>query len=139
VIEDKQSLVAIHDGVRPFVQKQVIEKSFEIAKDKGNAITVIKLKDSIRQKTYAENTKSVDRNDFYLVQTPQTFHTSLIFEAYQQENINHLTDDASVLENYGHPINVIEGSYENIKITTPEDMLVANAFYENLKYHHKKI
>ncbi len=135
-ISDEKSLVAIHDGVRPLIEVKTIEKSFEKAQKDGNAITVISLKDSIRQKINKENTnetksetKSVNRDDFYLVQTPQTFQTKSIKEAYQAKNIEHLTDDASVLENIGGKIFVIEGSYQNIKITTPEDLVIANAFF----------
>lgn len=128
-ITNDESLVAIHDGVRPLITINTIEKSFEEAKKNGNAIVVVSPKDSIRQKTNDNNTKSVNRNDFYLVQTPQTFQTHLIKKAYQSDNINHLTDDASVLENIGKKIFLIEGDYQNIKITTPEDLIVAEALF----------
>ncbi|TAG91615.1 MAG: 2-C-methyl-D-erythritol 4-phosphate cytidylyltransferase, partial [Bacteroidetes bacterium] len=74
-------------------------------------------------------TKTMNRDDFYLVQTPQTFQTKLIQKAYQTKNIEHLTDDASVLENFGEKIYTIEGNYQNIKITTPEDLIIANVLF----------
>jgi 2-C-methyl-D-erythritol 4-phosphate cytidylyltransferase len=127
-IEDKEnSLVAIHDGVRPLVNLEIIEKSFVVAQEKGNAITAVKPKDSLRQ-NFENTTKTVNREEFYLVQTPQTFQTNIIWKAYQQEILDNFTDDASVLESKNNTIYLIEGSYQNIKITTPEDLLIAEAF-----------
>jgi 2-C-methyl-D-erythritol 4-phosphate cytidylyltransferase len=129
MISNKKSLVAIHDGVRPFVTPKIIEESFAVAKQKGSAITCIPLKDSIR--LVEENgTKALDRQQYRLVQTPQTFATQQILQAYQTPNIQHLTDDASVWEASGRQVTLIHGSYENIKITTPEDMKLAQALLE---------
>jgi 2-C-methyl-D-erythritol 4-phosphate cytidylyltransferase len=129
MISNKKSLVAIHDGVRPFVTPKIIEESFAVAKQKGSAITCIPLKDSIR--LVEENgTKALDRQQYRLVQTPQTFATQQILQAYQTPNIEHLTDDASVWEASGRQVTLMLGSYENIKITTPEDMKIANALLE---------
>lgn len=128
-IPNEPSLVAIHDGVRPFVHLSIIRNSFEVALKKGNAVVTVPLKDSIRQITENGN-QSLDRNQFRLIQTPQTFQTQLIKKAYKQQNINHLTDDASVAENMGLEIHLIEGDYQNIKITTPEDLIVAKAFLD---------
>lgn len=120
---NNDDLVAIHDGVRPFINKEIILHSFEIASQKGNAVAAVRLKDSIRKVELLSN-KNVNRDNYYLIQTPQTFKAQLIKEAYAlQEHIN-FTDDASVLETNGYAINLIPGDYKNIKITTPEDLII---------------
>jgi len=124
------SIVAIHDGVRPFVSTQTINTCYEIAKEKGNAIAAIALKDSIREVNNGSNF-SRNRKFYRLIQTPQTFNTHLIQEAYQSEEKSFFTDDASVFEHAGHNINLVEGSYRNIKITTPEDLLFAGVLLES--------
>ncbi|MCE7994197.1 MAG: 2-C-methyl-D-erythritol 4-phosphate cytidylyltransferase [Roseivirga sp.] len=119
-------LVAIHDGVRPLVSDQIILNSFAIAEQKGNAIAAIPLKDSIRWSNGIDN-KVVNRNDYQLIQTPQTFQIALIKKAFDTAYDSGFTDDASVLEATGATINLIEGDYSNIKITTPEDLIVAES------------
>lgn len=119
-------LVAIHDGVRPLVSEDIIGASFRLAAVHQSAVAAVRLKDSIRM-TDQDNTKAVDRSRFRLIQTPQTFDIDLIKRAYQIKEDPSLTDDASVAEKSGHVISLFEGSYENIKITTPEDLIVAEA------------
>ena len=121
-----EGLVAIHDGVRPLVSEDIIGASFRLAAVHGSAVAAVRLKESIRM-TDQDNTKAMDRSRFRLVQTPQTFQVSLIKQAYQIKEDASLTDDASVAERAGHVISLFEGSYENIKITTPEDLIVAEA------------
>jgi 2-C-methyl-D-erythritol 4-phosphate cytidylyltransferase len=123
-------LVAIHDGVRPFISKEIITLSFETAAQKGNAVAAVRLKDSIRKVELLGN-KNVNRDNYYLIQTPQTFKAQLIKEAYAAQDHINFTDDASVLESNGYAINLIAGDYKNIKITTPEDLLVGEAFLIN--------
>jgi 2-C-methyl-D-erythritol 4-phosphate cytidylyltransferase len=115
-------LVAIHDGVRPFVDPSVIEKSFEEAAASGSAIAVIPLKDSIRKVTNDGESFFQERQFFRLVQTPQTFQVGKIKEAFLVEELEHFTDDATVYEYQGWQVNLIAGNLENIKITSPEDM-----------------
>jgi 2-C-methyl-D-erythritol 4-phosphate cytidylyltransferase len=119
-------LVAIHDGVRPLVSEDIIGASFRLAAVHQSAVAAVRLKDSIRM-TDQDNTKAMDRSRFRLIQTPQTFDIDLIKKAYQTKEDASLTDDASVAEKSGHVISLFEGSYENIKITTPEDLIVAEA------------
>lgn len=119
-------LVAIHDGVRPLVTPEIIGASFRLAAEKGTAIAAVPLKDSIRV-TGDDATRSVDRSKYHLIQTPQTFDLELIRAAYQQPEDPGFTDDASVAEKAGHAVTLFEGSYENIKITTVEDLAVAEA------------
>ena len=130
-IHDLNGLVAIHDGVRPFVSKEIIENSFEVAEELGNAIVSVSMKDSIRM-VEGEKSVAVDRSAYSIIQTPQTFKVSLIKKAFKVPELLSFTDDASVLEHYGEKINLIEGSYKNIKITTPEDMLLAEAIISHL-------
>ncbi|MDJ1468110.1 2-C-methyl-D-erythritol 4-phosphate cytidylyltransferase [Xanthocytophaga flava] len=122
IIDNLESMVAIHDGVRPFVPIGVIQRSFQVAKEKGSAVAAVSLKDSIRQVLSDGTTQSVNRADFRLIQTPQTFQTSLIKKAFEVPESELFTDDASVAEAAGHKISLIEGDYRNIKITTPEDL-----------------
>jgi 2-C-methyl-D-erythritol 4-phosphate cytidylyltransferase len=119
-------LVAIHDGVRPLVSENIIGASFRLAAVHQSAIAAVRLKESIRI-TDQDNTKAVDRSRFRLIQTPQTFKVSIIKEAYEMKEDLSLTDDASVAERAGHTISLFEGSYENIKITTSEDLIIAEA------------
>jgi 2-C-methyl-D-erythritol 4-phosphate cytidylyltransferase len=124
-----EGLVAIHDGVRPLVSEDIIGASFRLAAIHKCAIAAVRLKESIRM-TDQDNTKAVDRSRFRLIQTPQTFDVSLIKKAYEQKEEISFTDDASVAERAGNIISLFEGSYENIKITTQEDLIVAKALME---------
>ena len=124
-IED-DGLVAIHDGVRPLVSEDIIAASFRLAGIHQSAIAAMPLKESIRMMDH-DNTRAVDRSKYRLIQTPQTFKVSLIKKAYEMQEDLSLTDDASVAENSGHVISLFEGSYENIKITTTEDLVIADA------------
>jgi 2-C-methyl-D-erythritol 4-phosphate cytidylyltransferase len=121
-----EGLVAIHDGVRPLVSKELIAASFRLAAVHGCAVASVRLKESIRE-TNQDSTRSVDRSKYRLIQTPQTFDLQLIRNAYQIKDDPGLTDDASVAERAGHSISLFEGSFENIKITTPEDLVIAEA------------
>ena len=119
-------LVAIHDGVRPLVNQEIIATSFRLAAVHQSAIAAVPLKESIRLMD-GDNSKAVDRSKYRLIQTPQTFRVSLIREAYEMQEDLNLTDDASVAENSGHVISLFQGNYENIKITTTEDLIIAEA------------
>jgi 2-C-methyl-D-erythritol 4-phosphate cytidylyltransferase len=123
-IKENSGLVAIHDGVRPLVDSSIINDSFEIAKHHGSAIAAIPLKSSIRQITDS-GSKALDRQNYRIVQTPQTFKVELIKKAYQIEELPTFTDDASVWEAAGFQVTLFEGSEKNIKITTIHDLLVA--------------
>ncbi|WPP52570.1 2-C-methyl-D-erythritol 4-phosphate cytidylyltransferase [Catalinimonas niigatensis] len=130
-IDAEEGLVAIHDGVRPLVSPQIIATAYQVAEEKGNAVASVPLKDSIRWSKDTDN-RAVDRSEYCLIQTPQTFKLLLIKEAYRMLRDKNMTDDASVLEARGVKINLIEGDYRNIKITTREDLRVAEALWEPL-------
>lgn len=120
-------LVAVHDGVRPFISTKTIRETYQAAAEHGAAIVAVSPKDSIRELT-AEGSKAVPRTNYKLVQTPQCFKAALLRRAYEQPETSDFTDDASVVEKLGAKTELVEGSYRNIKITTPEDMPLAEAF-----------
>jgi 2-C-methyl-D-erythritol 4-phosphate cytidylyltransferase len=119
-------LVAIHDGVRPLVSVDTIQASFRFAEKHQCAVAAMPLKESIRLLDN-DSSKAMDRSHFRLIQTPQTFQVSLIKNAYTVKEDAALTDDASVAERAGHSIFLFEGSYRNLKITTEEDLVIAEA------------
>lgn len=123
----ENALVAIHDGVRPCITPKIIEATFDMAAKKGNGIAAVRPKDSIRLIDDEDN-HSVNRDYYRLVQTPQTFQSALIKRAYAQSPHGDFTDDAGVLEAAGSAIHLVDGDYRNIKVTTPEDLIVAEVF-----------
>ncbi len=127
----EDSLVAIHDGVRPFVSIDTIKRCFDSAEKLGNAIPVISPADSLRMIT-SQGSKPVSRMHVRQVQTPQVFRSGLIKQAYLQEFRQEFTDDATVLERMGETINLVEGNRENIKITNPEDLLISEALFKTV-------
>ena len=124
---DEEGIVFIHDGVRPLVSEQTIQNCYETTLGKGNALPVVPVTESVR---FVDDTGNiaVGRSKYFLVQTPQTFKVGLIQKAYQQNFSDRFTDDASVLENLGETIHLVEGNRENIKITYPEDLIIAKSF-----------
>ena len=122
--------VAIHDGVRPFVNKSTWKNCLNAMKNHHAVIPVTNLKESIRQ-IFDLESKSVPRDSFKLVQTPQFFELKIIQTAYQQEFTTEFTDDASVVEKLGQKITLVEGNEENIKITTPFDLIIAKSLIQN--------
>jgi len=122
-------LVAIHDGVRPLVTIDTIKRCFETAEKMGNAIPVIPPSDTLRMITETGNSP-ISRLNVRQVQTPQVFSTDLIKKAYLQDYLPEFTDDATVLEKTGVKINLVEGNRENIKITNPEDLIIARSLYD---------
>jgi 2-C-methyl-D-erythritol 4-phosphate cytidylyltransferase len=123
-------LVAIHDGVRPLVNEDIIAASFRLAAVHGSAVAAVRLKESIRS-TDKDGTHALDRSQYRLIQTPQTFKVDLIRKAYSIAEDPALTDDASVAEKSGHKISLFEGSYSNVKITTREDLALAESLIKS--------
>ncbi len=122
--DDTDAVIAVHDAVRPLTSDRIINESYKYAAEYGNAITAVKSRDSVRQ-LKNNISRSLLREEVYLVQTPQTFQSSQIKKAYLQRYNAKFTDDASVVEETGITIHLIEGSYQNIKITFPEDIAIA--------------
>ena len=126
VPDDAEGVVGVHDGVRPFPSIEVIRNCFETARTAKAVIPVIPVVETIRHLD-GEGSVTVPRGDYRLVQTPQTFDIQLLKAANRQPYNDGFTDDASVVESYGHQITLVEGNRENIKITTPYDIVVAEA------------
>ena len=123
------AIVAIHDGVRPLVSKETISRCFDAAAKFGAAIPTMDSIESIRF-VDANGSKSVDRNAYKMVQTPQVFDAELLKKAYEQEFSVLFTDDASVVEAMGIAVQLVDGNRENIKITTEFDLIVAERLLE---------
>ena len=124
-------LVAIHDGVRPFVSIDTIKRCFDTAEKFGNAIPSVSPAESLRIIT-EQGSLPVNRLHVKQIQTPQVFKAELIKNAYLQEYRHEFTDDATVLEKTGEKINLIEGNRENIKITNPEDLIISAALLQSI-------
>ncbi|MDI7259254.1 MAG: 2-C-methyl-D-erythritol 4-phosphate cytidylyltransferase [Thermodesulfobacteriota bacterium] len=124
-------IIVIHDGVRPFVTKEMIEESIRSASRFGAVVTAIPVKDTIKM-AHPDGTvlKTLERESLYQAQTPQTFQAPMIKEAYLRATEDGFigTDDASLVERLGMKVHILPGSYANIKITTPEDLILANLF-----------
>lgn len=116
--------VGVHDAVRPFVSKETIERLCEYIKTHAAVIPVVGLKESLRKKTFV-GTEAVDRSQYMNVQTPQCFHAPLLKSAYELPFNETVTDDASLVEQLGVAIQTVLGNDENIKITTPVDLVLA--------------
>ena len=127
VPDDAQGVVGVHDGVRPFPSIEVIQRCYETAHTAKAVIPVIPIVETVRELTGTGSMSSitVPRDKYRLVQTPQTFDIQLLKAANRQLYNDGFTDDASVVESYGHAITLVEGNRENIKITTPYDIKIA--------------
>jgi 2-C-methyl-D-erythritol 4-phosphate cytidylyltransferase len=119
-------IVFVHDGARPLASKALILRCLDGATKQGTAIPVIKVAESMRR-VDGDTSVMVDREQMRLVQTPQTFRTNLIIPAFEQQYQSGFTDEASVYEAFGGSVHLVEGERMNIKVTTPEDMIIAEA------------
>ena len=124
VPDDAQGVVGVHDGVRPFPSIEVIKNCYETARTAKAVIPVIPVVETVRQLD-GDSSLTVPRDQYRLVQTPQTFDIQLLKAANRQPYNDGFTDDASVVEAFGHKITLVEGNRENIKITTPYDLKIA--------------
>jgi 2-C-methyl-D-erythritol 4-phosphate cytidylyltransferase len=124
VPDDAEGVVGVHDGVRPFPSIEVIKNCYETARTAKAVIPVIPVVETVRH-LEGDSSVTVPRGDYRLVQTPQTFDIQLLKAANRQPYNDGFTDDASVVESYGHAITLVEGNRENIKITTPYDLKIA--------------
>lgn len=140
--DSRCTLIGVHDGVRPFVSTEVISNCYSTAQQHGTAIPVIDVFETVRHIERYENcdekteqtlanaqSVTVPRSEYKLVQTPQVFDAQLLRQAYNQPFSDMFTDDASVVEAYGHSITLVEGNRENIKITTPYDIKLAEVTF----------
>lgn len=125
LVEGEEGLVGVHDGVRPFVSREVIADCFNAAAEKEAVIPVIDVVETVRHIKADGKSETVARDEYKLVQTPQVFTVKLLKQAYAQEYTPFFTDDASVVEAMGQEVALVKGNRENIKLTTPFDLKVA--------------
>ena len=125
IAKDCKGGVGIHDGVRPFVSTEVIRRCYDIARQTGAAIPVLPVTDTLRKVGDTDKAYNVLRSNYRIVQTPQVFDIQLAHEAFDQPYSDAFTDDASVVESIGKEVTMVEGNRENIKLTTPFDLKIA--------------
>lgn len=128
---DNHAIVFVHDGVRCLVTPELIRRCGTAAIEYGNAVPAIAATDTIRVETPSGN-EFIDRNKAYMIQTPQTFFSNDIKNAFEQEYLESFTDEANVVEKTGVKIYLVEGEQNNIKITRPLDLLIAENILDNL-------
>lgn len=128
----ENSIVFVHDGVRCLVSKDLIQRCYEQAVVKGSAIPAVAATDSIRIATDENNSTVADRTKVRIIQTPQTFKSEIIVPAFNQTYNDVFTDEATVVEAFGTSIFLIEGDYNNIKVTRPVDLVIAEKILEEL-------
>jgi 2-C-methyl-D-erythritol 4-phosphate cytidylyltransferase len=128
---NETSIIFVHDGVRSLVSKTLIQQCFEQAVEKGSAIPAVAATDSIRQVNGDENSVA-NRNNIRIIQTPQTFKSDILLPAFNQGYEDKFTDEATVVEAFGTKVFLCEGDYNNIKITRPIDLLVAENILSQL-------
>lgn len=136
LINDKTCIVLIHDGVRPFIEKDLVESTIKGLKDFDGVVLGIPVKDTIKEVEEGIVRRTLERNYLWAIQTPQVFVFKKLSEAYEMSLKDgfYSTDDSSLLERYGGKIKVIMGSYKNIKITTPEDIIFAEYLVSKDKF-----
>ncbi|MEO1450140.1 MAG: 2-C-methyl-D-erythritol 4-phosphate cytidylyltransferase [Bacteroidota bacterium] len=120
-----ETLVAIQDGVRPFISLAMLDDAYDKSADHGAAVACVPVKASLRYQQADGTTVAVDRSEYWEVQTPQTFRLDLIVDAFKKRPHDNFTDDASLYQAMGGKVVLSDGSYDNIKVTTPEDLFVA--------------
>ncbi|WP_342433840.1 2-C-methyl-D-erythritol 4-phosphate cytidylyltransferase [Neobacillus sp. FSL H8-0543] len=130
-----EGIILVHDGARPFIRKKHIHQLIETAEQTGAAIIGVPAKDTM--KTVRNNlvVDTVERSSLWAVQTPQAFRIPILYKAYEQAEKEKFigTDDSSLVERIGHPVAMVEGDYDNIKLTTPEDLYFAEAILNKRK------
>ena len=129
LLKSSGDIIGIHDGVRPLVSKKTIKKCYDISKSNGNAVPCVPIVDSLRVVKNGKN-QMINRSKYFKVQTPQVFKRSIILKGFEQDFSEEFTDDASVVEKTGETIQLVEGNVENIKITKPFDLKIAEVFLE---------
>ena len=134
-------IIMIHDGVRPFVTERILRDSVEAARRCGGAVAALHPKDTIKLTDYPDIIETLDRRRLVQAQTPQTFRAKIIRDAYRRaaERGVFSTDDAALVEQAGGTVVVVEGDWRNIKITSPEDLLIAEAFWHDEHSHRSRL
>ena len=123
----ENSIIGVHDAVRPLASSDTIRRAYQSAMENGSGVPITDMVESIR-KVEGDKNQPLDRSMYKIVQTPQCFQSHLIQSAYNQSISSNSTDDASLVEEFGHQITLVEGNVENIKITTPKDIILLKEF-----------
>ena len=128
-LDRSSEIVLVHDAVRPFINDELIRNLIDAVNEYGAAITAVPVKDTVKRAGGSSVMETVPRENLWLAQTPQAFKTQLLIEAYENAGKKGIrgTDDASLVEAMGLDVRIVMGSYENIKITTPDDLIFAEA------------
>ena len=130
VVDEENSIIFVHDAVRPFVSNSLIHRCLSFATETGSAVPVTPCKDSVRILT-PEGNEALERSNIKLVQTPQAFHARILLPAFKIDYKDRFTDEATVVEAYGLKVSLVEGEEMNIKITNPADLLLAASFLKD--------
>ena len=128
LVSSTPALVGVHDAVRPFVTLETLEAAYQQAESAGNAVACVPVKSSMRKKTESGSV-AIDRSSYFHVQTPQVFWLETLLDYYRRRPGDAFTDDAGLAEAMGAEIHITSGGYDNIKITTPEDLAIAEIIY----------
>jgi 2-C-methyl-D-erythritol 4-phosphate cytidylyltransferase len=125
------SIVVVHDGVRPLISPRLIAQSIEAAQKSGAAVVAVLARDTVKRAAAGKKVQTLPREEIWLAQTPQTFQFPLLMKAYQKAHQDEIlgTDDAFLVERLGYPVTLVMGDHSNIKITTPEDLVLAEALF----------
>ncbi|QPC48013.1 2-C-methyl-D-erythritol 4-phosphate cytidylyltransferase [Mangrovibacillus cuniculi] len=136
----EDTLVLVHDGARPFITREVIAKVVQKANDNGAAIVGVPVKDTIKRIQSSVVQETIDRSSLWQIQTPQAFRLSILHEAHQWARVNNYlgTDEASLVEKISYPVSIVEGSYDNIKLTTKEDIYFGEAILQAKSQEEKQ-
>lgn len=134
-VHSMDGIVLVHDAARPFIKIETIHKLVEAANKEGGAIVAVPVKDTIKKAMDSMVAETVERSSLWAVQTPQAFRASVLLEAHNKAMREHFigTDESSLVERIPHPVSIIEGDYDNIKLTTPEDLYFAEAILRKRK------
>ena len=130
LIDDRKCIVLVHDGVRPLIEPPVVSQAILQLKDCDGVVVGVPVKDTIKEVSGGEVKRTLNRDTLWAVQTPQVFRYETLYSAYEKaaKESFYATDDSSLVERYGGKIRMVTGSYTNVKITTPEDLQVAEMF-----------
>ena len=131
-VSDEADFVAVHDAARPLLAKEWIDEVFSAAAESGAAIPGIPISSTVKRVENSAIVETVPREQLWAAQTPQVFRRELLIEAYDKRGDSNPTDEAALVEQLGHPITMVSGHPQNIKITTAEDMSIANALVDTL-------
>ncbi|SHH75445.1 2-C-methyl-D-erythritol 4-phosphate cytidylyltransferase [Caloranaerobacter azorensis DSM 13643] len=132
-VNKKSDIVLIHDGARPFVKRNIIEENIKFALEYGACVTGVPVKDTIKKVDLnGEIISTPNRKELWAIQTPQTFRYDLILKAYEKAKLDNFlgTDDSMLVERIGYKVKIVMGDYSNIKITTPEDLIIAETLVD---------